>query len=166
MPSAKDYYKTLGVKRDASSDDIRKAYRRLARKYHPDLNPGDKTSEERFKEIQEANDILSDAKKRKMYDQVGFYSEQGFPGAGASPGQSGFGFGGFDFSDAAAGAGAGAQGGFGGAAVRSAICSASSLAARVRRARPRPPRRRVAIWSTHCRSISGSPSTAPRFASR
>ncbi len=115
MPSAKDYYKTLGVKRDASSDDIRKAYRRLARKYHPDLNPGDKTSEERFKEIQEANDILSDAKKRKMYDQVGFYSEQGFPGAGASPGQSGFGFGGFDFSDAAAGAGAGAQGGFGGA---------------------------------------------------
>jgi molecular chaperone DnaJ len=112
MPSAKDYYKTLGVKRDASSDDIRKAYRRLARKYHPDLNPGDKASEERFKEIQEANDILSDGKKRKMYDQVGFYSEQGFPGAGAAPGQGGFGFGGFDFSDAQGGAGA--QGGFGG----------------------------------------------------
>ena len=115
MPSAKDYYKTLGVKRDASSDDIRKAYRRLARKYHPDLNPGDKASEERFKEIQEANDVLSDGKKRKMYDQVGFYSEQGFPGAGAAPGQGGFGFGGFDFSEAFPGGGPGAAGGFSGA---------------------------------------------------
>jgi molecular chaperone DnaJ len=114
MASAKDYYKTLGVKRDASSDDLRKAYRRLARKYHPDLNPGDKAAEERFKEIQEANDVLGDAKKRKMYDQFGFYSEQGFPGAGAGGGQGGFDFGGFDFSDAFPGAG-GARGGFPGA---------------------------------------------------
>lgn len=114
MASAKDYYKTLGVKRDASSDDIRKAYRRLARKFHPDLNPGDKAAEERFKEIQEANDILCDAKKRKMYDQFGFYSEQGYPGAGTAGPQGGFDFGGFDFSDASPGAG-GAHGGFSGA---------------------------------------------------
>lgn len=116
MTSNKDYYQTLGVGRGASDDEVRKAYRRLARKYHPDLNPGDKAAEERFKQVQEAYDILSDSKKRKMYDQFGFYSEQGFPGAGAQqPGGPGFGFGGFDFSDAfAAGQGAGAQGGFGG----------------------------------------------------
>lgn len=117
MPTVKDYYQALGVKREASTDDIRKAYRRLARKHHPDLNPGDKASEDRFKEVQEAYDILSDSKKRKMYDQYGFYSEQGFPGAGAQqPGGAGFGFGGFDFSEAfgGAGAGAGAQGGYGG----------------------------------------------------
>jgi molecular chaperone DnaJ len=99
MTSTKSYYETLGLKRDASADDIRKAYRRLARKYHPDLNPGDKSAEERFKQIQEAYDILSDSKKRKMYDQYGFYSESGFPaGAQQQPG-GGFGFGGFDFSD-------------------------------------------------------------------
>lgn len=117
MASNKDYYQTLGVGRNASDDDVRKAYRRLARKYHPDLNPGDKAAEERFKLVQEAYDILSDSKKRKMYDQFGFYSEQGFPGAGAQqPGGPGFGFGGFDFSDAfgAAGQPAGAPGGFGG----------------------------------------------------
>lgn len=96
----KDYYETLGVSRDASPDDIRKAYRRLARKYHPDLNPGDKAAEDKFKSVSEANDILGDEKKRKMYDQVGFYSESGMPGGGA-PGQGGpgMGFGGFDFSD-------------------------------------------------------------------
>ena len=60
----KDYYKALGVKRTASADEIRKAYRKLARKYHPDVNPGDKAAEERFRDIQEANDILSDKKKR------------------------------------------------------------------------------------------------------
>ena len=72
----KDYYATLGVKKTATSDDIRKAFRKLARKYHPDVNPGDKKSEEKFKEISEANDILSDEKKRKVYDQLGFYSDQ------------------------------------------------------------------------------------------
>src|SRR5271165_4306813 len=77
-----EYYETLGVSKTASEDDIRKAYRKLARKYHPDLNPGDKASEDRFKNVQEAYDVLSDAKKRQMYDQVGFYSENGFPGAG------------------------------------------------------------------------------------
>src|ERR1700726_370905 len=101
-----EYYETLGVPKKASADDVRKAYRKLARKYHPDLNPGDKSSEERFKNVQEAYDILSDPKKRQMYDQYGFYSENGFPGAG--PGGSGtpgggpnpnMDFSGFDFSD-------------------------------------------------------------------
>ncbi len=72
----KDYYATLGVKKTASSDEIRKAFRKAARKYHPDVNPGDKKAEEKFKEISEANDILSDEKKRKVYDQLGFYSDQ------------------------------------------------------------------------------------------
>jgi len=72
----KDYYATLGVKKTATADDIRKAFRKAARRYHPDVNPGDKKAEEKFKEISEANDILSDEKKRKIYDQVGFYSDQ------------------------------------------------------------------------------------------
>lgn len=100
MAQRKDYYEILGVNRDASADDVRKAYRRLARKYHPDLNPGDTAAEERFKDVSEANEILGDEKKRKMYDQVGFYSENGFPeGAGYGQGGPGMGFGGFDFSD-------------------------------------------------------------------
>jgi len=116
MPAPKhEYYETLGVERKASVDEIRKAYRKLARKHHPDLNPGDKSSEDRFKNVQEAYDVLSDPKKRQMYDQVGFYSENAFPGAGqGGPGpQPGPDFSGFDFSDyfsgaaGAAGAGAG-----------------------------------------------------------
>ncbi|MBI2684771.1 MAG: DnaJ domain-containing protein [Acidobacteria bacterium] len=101
MAQRKDYYETLGIARDASADDVRKAYRRLARKYHPDLNPGDKAAEEKFKSVSEANDILGDDKKRKMYDQVGYYSEGGFPGGGNpyAQGGPGMGFGGFDFSD-------------------------------------------------------------------
>ncbi len=121
----KDYYAALGVKKSASADDIRKAFRKLARKYHPDVNPGDKSAEEKFKTISEANDILSDPKKRKIYDQLGFYSDNidpaaaeayargggqpgaggfdGFPGAqgAGSAGAGGvhFDFGGFDFSD-------------------------------------------------------------------
>jgi molecular chaperone DnaJ len=71
----KDYYGTLGVKKTATADEIRKAFRKLARKHHPDVNPGDKKAEEKFKEISEANDVLSDEKKRKIYDQVGFYSD-------------------------------------------------------------------------------------------
>src|ERR1700683_868627 len=119
----KDYYSTLGVKKTASADDIRKARRKLARKYHPDVNPNDKKAEEKFKEISEANDVLSDDKKRKIYDQLGFYSDhidpaaaeaaarggyassggagRGYGGGAASHGgqEVPFDFGGFDFSD-------------------------------------------------------------------
>src|ERR1700709_487940 len=86
LKAVMDFYETLGVKRDAAADDIRKAYRRLARKHHPDLNPGDKASEDRFKTVQEAYDILSDTKKKQMYDQYGFYSENGMPQPGGSGG--------------------------------------------------------------------------------
>ena len=127
----KDYYEILGIKKSASADDIRKAFRKLARKYHPDVNPGDKSAEEKFKAISEANDVLSDPKKRKIYDQVGFYSDNidpataeayaragqsgggfqgGFPGAGQGPqGNVPFDFGGFDFSDFVNTAGRGSQ---------------------------------------------------------
>jgi len=97
-----DYYETLGVSRNASDEDLRKAYRKLARKFHPDLNPGDKSAEDRFKNVQEAYDVLSDPKKKNMYDQVGFYSDSGFPSSGPGPGSSrhpNMDFGGFDFSD-------------------------------------------------------------------
>jgi molecular chaperone DnaJ len=130
----KDYYSLLGVKKNASQDDIRKAFRKLARKYHPDVNPNDKKSEEKFKEISEANDVLSDPKKRKIYDQLGFYSDNidpaaaeayargdgfGAGGFGAAPRSAGprqgvpFDFGGFDFNDFAGGAGARKSGGGG-----------------------------------------------------
>jgi molecular chaperone DnaJ len=106
-----DYYELLGVPRKASVKDIRGAYRKLARKYHPDLNPGDKSAEEKFKQIQEAYDVLSDAKKRQMYDQFGFNAPGpgGGPppgaGYGGSPDDVHFDFGGFDFG------GGGAEGG-------------------------------------------------------
>src|SRR6202790_3256671 len=120
--SKKNYYEILGVKKSASADDIRKAFRKLARKYHPDVNPGDKVAEEKYKTLSEDNEVLSDPKKRKIYDQVGFYSDNidaataeayaragggaagpgdGFSGAppgGSAPGAN-FDFGGFDFND-------------------------------------------------------------------
>src|SRR5438094_4747989 len=120
----KDYYEILGVKKSASTEDIRKAFRKLARKYHPDVNPGDKRAEEKFKALSEANDVLSDPKKRKIYDQLGYYSDNIDPAAaeayarggptgaggfgGFSGGQAGgggrgegvpFDFSGFDFND-------------------------------------------------------------------
>ena len=112
-----DYYELLGVSRKASAKDIRTAFRKLARKYHPDLNPGDKGAEEKFKQLQEAYDVLSDSKKRQMYDQHGFYSENFQPGAG--PGTGGddggadinFDFGGFDFGGGQGAPGTGAAGG-------------------------------------------------------
>jgi curved DNA-binding protein len=79
----KDYYKILGVDKKASQDDIKKAYRKLALKYHPDKNPGDKKAEERFKEVNEANDVLSDPEKRKKYDEVGENWQHYQPGGGA-----------------------------------------------------------------------------------
>src|SRR5215831_15342553 len=101
-----DYYELLGVARKASAKDIRAAFRKLARKYHPDLNPGDKAAEEKFKQLQEAYDVLSDPKKRQMYDQYGFYSDNvptGDYGPGAGDPGVNFDFGGFDFSGGTAG---------------------------------------------------------------
>src|ERR1700742_41739 len=130
----KDYYGALGVKKTATADEIRKAFRKLARKYHPDVNPNDKKAEEKFKEISEANDVLSDEKKRKVFDQVGFYSDnidpataEAYARGGGSPGNSGFGgaaaggrgqgvpfdFDGFDFSGFQSGGRAQADEGFG-----------------------------------------------------
>jgi molecular chaperone DnaJ len=136
--SKKDYYEILGVKKSASAEEIRKGFRKLARKYHPDVNPGDKSAEEKFKALSEANEVLSDPKKRKIYDQVGFYSDNidpataeayakagggagGFPGGspgGFSGGGAGqgvpFDFSGFDFSDLVDGASRGRRTGRGG----------------------------------------------------
>lgn len=142
MPTpTKDYYATLGVKKSASAEDVRKAFKKLARKYHPDVNAGDKTAEEKFKALSEANEVLSDPKKRKIYDQLGYYSDNitpeaaeayaragapqggpgGYPGAGfaggAGPGGVPVDFGGFDFSDLfeqGGKRGRGTQGGSGG----------------------------------------------------
>jgi molecular chaperone DnaJ len=114
MPAKpQDYYETLGVQKAASADDIRKAYRRLARKHHPDLNPGDKASEERFKNVQEAYDVLSDQKKRQVYDQYGFYTDNPPPSPGAGTGPGGMGFGGFDFNEYARQNGSAGPGGAG-----------------------------------------------------
>ncbi len=99
-----DYYSVLGVPHGAKEPEIKKAYRRMARKNHPDVNPGDKSAEERFKKIQEAYDVLSDAKKRAIYDQYGFYSEnfkeQPGGGRGFSEGfPHGFDYSGMDFGE-------------------------------------------------------------------
>ena len=90
----KDYYEILGVKKSASAEDIRKAFRKLARKYHPDVNPGDKGAEEKFKALSEANDVLSDPKKRKIYDQLGFYSDNIDPATADAYARAGGGTGG------------------------------------------------------------------------
>src|SRR5664279_4575436 len=95
----KDYYAILGIKKTASAEDIRKAFRKLARKYHPDVNPGDKSAEEKFKQLSEANDVLSEPKKRKIYDQLGFYSDNIDPAAAEAYARGGgFGAGGFGAS--------------------------------------------------------------------
>src|SRR5258705_10866943 len=113
-----DYYEVLGIKRNAKPEEIKKAYRRLARKYHPDVNPGDKASEERFKLTTEAHDVLSDPKKRKVYDQFGQYSDNladaaargATPGSGAGRTSPGFDFSGFDWSTTTSTGGGGASG--------------------------------------------------------
>src|SRR3954469_18654329 len=103
---SKDYYGSLGVKKNASTEEIRKAFRKLARKYHPDVNPGYKKAEEKFQEISEANDVLSDPKKRKIYDQLGYYSDNIDPAAAEAYARGG-GFGAGGFGGAPPGAGGG-----------------------------------------------------------
>src|SRR5262249_54797424 len=111
-PQQKDYYGILGVKKSASQEEIRRAFRKLARKHHPDVNPGDKKAEEKFKDISEANDVLSDPKKRKIYDQLGFYSDNIDPAAAEAYARGGgFGAGGFGAGPFPGGAGPGAGGG-------------------------------------------------------
>ena len=93
----RDYYEVLGVSKDADEAAIKKAYRALAKKYHPDMNPGDKEAEKKFKEASEAYAVLSDAEKRRQYDQFGHAAFEG--GAGGAGGFGGFDFSGADFSD-------------------------------------------------------------------
>ena len=113
MATKKNYYETLGIKKDAKPDEIKKAYRKLARKYHPDVNPNDKASEDKFKEVQEAYDVLSDEKKRKVFDRFGYYhdnldADSPF-GTGAASGAGGFDFSGFTWDTGSTAPGGGSS---------------------------------------------------------
>ncbi len=108
----KDYYKILGVEKNAATEQIKKAYRKLARQYHPDVNPNNASAEQKFKEANEANEVLSDSEKRQKYDQLGAdYQRYQQAGGGRGPGGAGAGPGGFDWNQYAQGGG---FGGFGG----------------------------------------------------
>ena len=139
-------YDTLGVKKGASADEIKKAYRKLARQYHPDTNQGDKAAEERFKQVQTAYDVLSDDEKRKAYDRFGSTNGRGAPG----PGGVNVDFGDFDWaaisatSSAASSANLGGTRGGGRAAGRSRCAAPTSRPRCASRSRTRcaAPRRR------------------------
>lgn len=137
----KDYYSILGVKKDAKADEIKKAYRRLARKHHPDVNPGDKAAEDKFKQVQEAYDVLSDAKKRKVFDRFGYYADNLDPdspfapsgaGSGSAQGEPGFDFSGFDFT--------GTSGGTGGSSFRDIFSDLFGGGGGNTRREPEPPK--------------------------
>lgn len=137
----KDYYKILGVKKDAKADEIKKAYRRLARKHHPDVNPGDKAAEDTFKDVQEAYDVLSDEKKRKVFDRFGYYADNLDPdspfatGAGAgSAGSPGFDFSGFSWDMSSTGTSGG------GSSFRDIFSDLFGGGGGARTAQPEPPR--------------------------
>ena len=106
----RDYYEVLGVSKSATDDEIKKAYRKIAIKYHPDRNPGNKEAEEKFKEAAEAYDVLHDPQKRQQYDQFGFDAPGGGFGGFGGGGSRGGGFGG----GRSGGFGGGRGGGFGG----------------------------------------------------
>lgn len=133
----KDYYQILGVKKDVKADEIKKSYRRLARKFHPDVNPNDKTAEEKFKEVQEAYDVLSDEKKRKVFDRFGYYNDNLSADSpystGAPSGAGGFDFSGFDFNTGSTGSG-------GSSSFRDIFSDLFSGGSGARQAQPEPPR--------------------------
>ena len=116
MAEKRDYYEVLGIGKNATDAEIKSAYRKLAKKYHPDLNPGNKEAEEKFKEVNEANDVLSDPQKRQRYDQFGFAGVDPNYAAANGGGAGGFGggFGGVDLGDIFGGGFGGGFSGFGG----------------------------------------------------
>ena len=145
---AEDYYKTLGLRRDASQDEIRKAYRKLARKYHPDMNPDDKAAKTKFQEVQKAFDVLDDAEKREMYDRYGSSFEtfsggpQGGGNWGRQPGGGGFTFDDIDLSQILGGRfGAGPGGGGAGGGFADLFGQFGGVGSAGGRKRARPPSR-------------------------